>query len=189
MPLAYTPNSPIPLHLTISCVDSMGFDLLSTPTAFTRAVTATRVVSTGQEADRDVSSQCNNLSTEEVARASFWPSSEVSYENGVRSFHGEIQLPTGLKPSFVFPNISLRYYVNFHVPSATGFTYISPGGSNQPALSQEIRIVTHNAPGFIPRSQVPGPSALADGVRGIPSRTDWTDAETMYRSVFKDFFA
>ncbi|KAK0204943.1 hypothetical protein DFS33DRAFT_1258145 [Desarmillaria ectypa] len=151
-PLSYAVRSPIPLLITFECNDGQALDLLANPKA-TRLFLV-RSIATGANApDEDTPKRSNNLFLEGVAQAVFWPSSVPGSTEGTRSLQGELNLKSSLKPTFVFPRISISYSLDLLPFEPPGFSPSSKEGDI--LLSQRVEIVTRSAPGVITRSYAP----------------------------------
>ena len=67
---------------------------------------------TGSEATNDIESgRTDNHFIEHVGQAYFWQSKEGAEEKNKRVFQGEMELVRSLKPSFKFPNFTIRVSV------------------------------------------------------------------------------
>ncbi|THH08878.1 hypothetical protein EW145_g2410 [Phellinidium pouzarii] len=153
-PLSYATGSPIPLLLTLTSADAQVLDLLSQPSAI--SVFLTRTIAIGSTAtDETAPRRSNNTFLEHINRAFWWPSEEGAPQEDTRVLHGEIDVKKGMRPGFVFPRLSIRYYLSMLPFSASGFVQTETAAPNSPLLSEKISIVTENAPGVIPRSHAP----------------------------------
>jgi hypothetical protein len=66
-------------------------------------------MATGSDAViEDVTRRSNNFFRESVGQAIFWTSKEGAPQEGTRSLQGELDIKKTLKPSFLFPRLSIR---------------------------------------------------------------------------------
>ncbi|KAK0446289.1 hypothetical protein EV421DRAFT_1933444 [Armillaria borealis] len=151
-PLSYAVRTPIPLMITFECNDRQALDLLANPNAM--RLFLVRSIATGANAtDEDIPKRSNNLFLEGVGQAVFWPSSIRGSTEGTRSLQGELNLKSSLKPTFVFPRISINYSLDLLPFEPPGFSPSSKEGAI--LFSQRVEIVTRPAPGVITRSYAP----------------------------------
>ncbi|KAI0319527.1 hypothetical protein OF83DRAFT_1109896 [Amylostereum chailletii] len=156
-PTSYVTGSPIPLFLTLRSTDVHALDLLAPG----MNVRLARLLAVGNVAtDESVARRSNNTFVTPVAKAVFWPASPPSpdldkarVENGERILHGELHIPKGVKPSFVFPKISMRYQVLFFPPMSSGFVSSTP--PDTPLTAEPVTITLHKPPGVVYRSFAP----------------------------------
>ncbi|KAK7436992.1 hypothetical protein VKT23_006722 [Stygiomarasmius scandens] len=153
-PLSYPVKSPIPFFISLTSRDSddQALDVLSAPSAI--KLFLVRSMATGSDAiidDDSVKRRSNNFFKEGVGQAIFWPSSEGSM--GMRQLQGELEIKQGLKPSFVFPRLSIRYTLDLLPFEAPGF--VSSSGDKEYLHSERIAITTQPASGPAPKSYAP----------------------------------
>ncbi|KAF8508226.1 hypothetical protein JB92DRAFT_3145108 [Gautieria morchelliformis] len=149
-PLCYTRGTSIPFRLTLSCSDRQALDLFAGRGSL--SIRLERVLRTGQGAtDEAKATRTDNVFVINVGKGIYWPSEDDNTSNTseTRKLVGEIPVAVELKPSFVFPRITMRYRVTLAL--------IAPGfdSENSGAFSREVEIATVLAPGPIPRSMVP----------------------------------
>ena len=105
----YSPNSPIPIWITVSGSDNQANALISTPKSL--AVRLRRSLAIGVDADDDKREERTDTTFLEVtARGVIWPPDDNPGESNSdkRVLEGELFVPIKTKPSFIFPNVSLR---------------------------------------------------------------------------------
>ncbi|THH15562.1 hypothetical protein EW146_g4934 [Bondarzewia mesenterica] len=146
-PLCYATNTSIPLHMTLRSADQVAVDFLSSP-----QVIIVRLVRTVAINDNSMLRASNSFD-DFLGRAVFWTIEEQSSQPGKKALWGELHLRKGLKPSFVFQKISLRYTISLYPPQASGFVLSS--SPHQPLASQEVRVALMNPPGIRCRSYAP----------------------------------
>ncbi|KIK55150.1 hypothetical protein GYMLUDRAFT_176063 [Collybiopsis luxurians FD-317 M1] len=150
-PLAFPLRSPIPLFLTLRSVDQQALDILSNPTAV--RVFLVRSLANGSDAVDDTAvRRSNNFFTESAGQAVFWPSSR---NVNSRTLQGELEVKHGVKPSFVFPRLSIRYTIDLLPFVAPGFQLDKMTNEDPTLLSEPITICTTHTPGVVPRSYMP----------------------------------
>lgn len=82
-------------------------DVLGKPSAI--RLRLVRSMATGSEATDDMGPRrTDNHFPEHVGQAYFWDSKEGAVEVNKRVFQGEMELVKTLKPSFTFPNFTIR---------------------------------------------------------------------------------
>ncbi|KAK0500298.1 hypothetical protein EDD18DRAFT_1149347 [Armillaria luteobubalina] len=151
-PLSYAIRTPIPLTITFECSDRQALDLLANPRAV--RLFLVRSIATGANATgEDIPKRSNNFFLEGVGQAVFWPSSIRRSTEETRSLQGELNIKSSLKPTFVFPRISISYSLDLLPFEPTGFSPSSKEGAI--LLSQRVEIMTRPAPGVITRSYAP----------------------------------
>ncbi|KAF8527348.1 hypothetical protein JB92DRAFT_2698783 [Gautieria morchelliformis] len=147
-PLCYTRGTSIPFRLTLSCSDRQALDLFAGRGSL--SIYLVRVLRTGQDAtDEAKPTRTDNVSVKNVGKGIYWPSEDDDDTSETRKLVGEIPVAGELKPSFVFPRVTMRYRVTLAL-GAPGFDSESSG-----TFSREVDIATVLAPGPIPRSMVP----------------------------------
>lgn len=151
-PLSYAVRSPIPLVIKFECNDRQALDLLANPKA-TRLFLVRSIATGANATDEGTPKRSNNLFLEGVGKAVFWPSSISGSTEGTRSLQGELNLKSSLKPTFVFPRLSIGYSLDLLPFEPPGFSPSNKEGTI--LLSQRIEIVTRPAPGVITRSYAP----------------------------------
>ncbi|THH15557.1 hypothetical protein EW146_g4933 [Bondarzewia mesenterica] len=148
-PFTYASNSPIPLLLTLKSADTQALDLLASKPS----LELVRTVALGSGATDDAGPRrSNNTFTGTVARAVFFPQDNDS-EMDERVLQGELHVPKGLKPSFTFPRLSLRYTLSFFPPRVAGFVPSTP--TDEPMIAEHVTITLASAPGVLMRSYAP----------------------------------
>ncbi|KAF9477992.1 hypothetical protein BDN70DRAFT_809665 [Pholiota conissans] len=106
-PLCYAVGSPIPLVITFTGEDPHALDVLAEPRAI--RLLLRRSIATGLEATDDNSARRTNNHFYKISgMAYFWPSWEATAAPNKRVLQGELELPRDLKPSFKFPNFTIR---------------------------------------------------------------------------------
>ena len=66
-------------------------------------------MATGDEAtDENGARRTDNHFSQDMGIGYFWPSQEGAAQSLKRVFQGELEVAKGLKPSFIFPKVSLR---------------------------------------------------------------------------------
>lgn len=109
-PLQYALGSLIPLHLVLESEDPQALDILSSPTAM--HVELVRAMTTGSEATAEnPERRTDNFFTVASSRAYFWDVNEPGDGPNRRTLQGEIDLEMKLKPTFVFPRLSIEVSV------------------------------------------------------------------------------
>ncbi|KAI0052249.1 hypothetical protein FA95DRAFT_1483827 [Auriscalpium vulgare] len=158
LPLSCASNSPLPLLMTLRGTDAQALDLL----AAAPHVQLQRVVAIGSDAtDESVARRSNNTFIAVLAKAAFWPDEAMAEANkkngsgasGIKVMQGELYLPKGIKPTFSFPRLSVRYNLVVLPPQVSGFVPSVPVA--EPLLSERITVALANARGVVPRSHVP----------------------------------
>jgi hypothetical protein len=88
--------------------DSQALDLLSSPTAM--RVELIRIITMGSEATAENSERKSspNYVATVASRAYFWNIHEPGEGQNCRILQGEVDLETTLKPTFVFPRLSIE---------------------------------------------------------------------------------
>jgi hypothetical protein len=101
----------MPVLCSISCADEQALDLLAQSSALGLLVSRTLAIGTTA---MDVSAQQKHTTFKEVfAKGHWWPSPygvldvKATPGAGVRHMQGELQLRKQMKPSFVFPRLSV----------------------------------------------------------------------------------
>jgi ethanolamine utilization microcompartment shell protein EutL len=107
--LSYAAGMPIPVLCSLRCEDEQALDLLAQSTSVGLLVARTLAVGTTA---MDVAAQQTHTTFKEVmAKAHWWPSDhgvlDVKPGSGVRHVQGEVQLRKIMKPSSVFPRLSV----------------------------------------------------------------------------------
>jgi len=108
-------------------------------------------MATGSDAiidDDSVKRRSNNFFKEGVGQAIFWPSSEGSI--GMRQLQGELEIKQGLKPSFVFPRLSIRVsemaVISFSVLKRHDSTHWTSSRLKHPVLYLLLEIKSISTP-------------------------------------------
>ncbi|THU84184.1 hypothetical protein K435DRAFT_733492 [Dendrothele bispora CBS 962.96] len=169
-PLLYPVKSHVPLLVSLVSRDGdeQALDILASPSAI--KLFLFRSMATGSDAiidDDSIKRRSNNFFRERMGQAIFWTESSFSQakgmEQGRRQIQGEIEIKQGLKPSFIFPRLSIRYTLDLLPFEAPGFQS-SPLPSSQSSSSvverdilhsERITITSQPAPGFAPKSYAP----------------------------------
>ncbi|KAJ3572953.1 hypothetical protein NP233_g2737 [Leucocoprinus birnbaumii] len=153
-PLEYAIGSPLPLYLVIESEDEQAMEVLSSPTAI--RVELTRAMTTGSEATAEKAERrSNNFFVVALSRAFFWVVDEPGCGPNRRVLHGEIDLEAKLKPTFVFPRLSIEYAVDFIGFETTGWVAEGQTSKAGPTLSEPVMIVSRQLSGVITRSNAP----------------------------------
>ncbi|KAH8105012.1 hypothetical protein DFH11DRAFT_1550581 [Phellopilus nigrolimitatus] len=126
--LTYTRGSVIPCHLTLRSSDRQALDLLSTPQS-PRVLLRRRLTTRGAIASREKPAlstlEDDDSETQPLAKA-VWalPRPGTQPENRddlTRSLMGELSVPLGCTPSFVFGGFHLEYFIDVYSPMPAGF--------------------------------------------------------------------
>jgi len=151
-PLSYAIGSPIPLYMTLTSDDSQALDLLSTPSSIKVQLFRARAV--GSSALKtDTAGRSDNTFREVCGTAVFWPTTmEDASVDGKRRLQGELEVRKWLKPSFTFPQFTLKYSVSLMRFDAPGFVQT---GTDPVLQTEKVVIHTANAIGVTPRSYAP----------------------------------
>ncbi|KAF5391540.1 hypothetical protein D9757_002499 [Collybiopsis confluens] len=150
-PLAFPLRSPIPLFLTVRSKDQQALDIISSPTAI--RVFLVRSLANGSDAIDDAAvRRSNNFFTESVGQAVFWPTSR---DANSRTLQGELEVRHGVKPTFVFPRLAIRYSIDLLPFDAPGFQLDNVADEDPVLLSDQVTICTTHTPGITPRSYMP----------------------------------
>ena len=105
--LSYAVGSAIPFIITLTGGDAQTLDVLGKPSAI--RLRLVRSLATGSEATDDMGPRrTDNHFLEHVGHGYFWDSNEGAVEANKRVFQGEVELVKTLRPSFIFPNFSIR---------------------------------------------------------------------------------
>lgn len=148
--LCYALGSPLPVILTLTSTDNQALDVLSAPSAC--RLHLIRSLANGSDATCDAATRrSSNFFSESVSQASFWPSTEGAREDFKRTLHGELEIHKGMKPSFTFPRLTIRYTLNLLAFDTPGFT----SATDDPLLIEKVTIVSSQAPGIVARSHIP----------------------------------
>jgi len=123
--ITYSPNSPIPLWVILES-DRQATDLLVASKTF--RVRLRRSVAIGSDAVDDKREERTDTTFEEVcAEGLFWPASVANHPSGdvndevqTKSLEGEVYIPNATKPSFIFPGVSVRYFIDFYLSETAG---------------------------------------------------------------------
>ena len=112
--LTYSPNSPVPIWITVTGTDDQAIALLVSSKSL--LVRLRRSLAIGLDADDNNRVERTDTTFLEVcARGVIWPLSEdpeVKEVSAKRVLEGELFVPVKTKPSFIFPNVSLRVRFN-----------------------------------------------------------------------------
>jgi len=152
--LSYAVGSAIPLVITFTGDDAQSLDVLGKPSAI--RLRLVRSMATGSEATDDMGSRrTDNHFPEHVGQAYFWDSKEGAVEVNKRVFQGEMELVKTLKPSFTFPNFTIRYKLELLPFEAAGFVRPVYEGKDSVLLSEQVTLTTRQIPGLTTRSYAP----------------------------------
>jgi len=152
-PLSYAVGSAIPFIITFKGDDAQVLDVLGKPS--TVRLRLVRSMATGSEATDDMGSRrTDNHFLEQVGQAYFWDSKGAQDVNK-RVFQGEMELVKTLKPSFKFPNFTIRYKLELSPFEAAGFVGPVYEGKYPALLSEQVTITTKQIPGLTIRSYAP----------------------------------
>ncbi|CCL99286.1 uncharacterized protein FIBRA_01302 [Fibroporia radiculosa] len=151
-PLSFARGSAIPLFVTISSTDEQALDLLASPGAVKIYLIRYRVLGTHATEDK-YSDHSSHVFHERVGAAYFWPSTERASGDRVRMMQGELNVEVSSKPSFIFPEFSLRYKLALFPPHAPGFS--SKLTADKPLVVEEVTVTTAEAAGVYSRSYAP----------------------------------
>lgn len=164
-PLCYARGSVIPLSLLFSCRDTQALDLFSTRKAIDvrlRRQVHYRHEHVRGEINRPAgmsgfNQKTKNKLTEDSALAVWWLSAEgcpVTNDGWVtRRMHGEVSLPTSLKPSCEISHFRISYTVALFPFDTPGFQPAlsdHPGHSLEPLVDKRVGIAT-----MLPRGPKP----------------------------------
>ncbi|KDR85823.1 hypothetical protein GALMADRAFT_234914 [Galerina marginata CBS 339.88] len=151
-PLSYAVDSPIPLIITLSGEDPHALDVLAHPSAV--QLRLRRSMATGREAtDDDGARRADNHFVEDFGSAYFWPSRQGAVGLNTRVMEGELELLKSLKPSFKFPNVTVRYSLDLLGFTATGF--VANEDNDAVLLKEQVTIVTRQIIGLVSYSYAP----------------------------------
>ncbi|KIJ38696.1 hypothetical protein M422DRAFT_258566 [Sphaerobolus stellatus SS14] len=158
-PLSYTRGTSIPFYIQLQSSDRQALDLFSSRGSLTIALARTlymQSAATSVEDSRSSANKTNKVFTSVVGQAIYWPTDDNDLNSATRTLEGEIPIRVDLKPSFVFPNISIKYHVSFFI-SAPGFTATAEGSEpvNLPLFNHEVEIASILPTGPVPRSRIP----------------------------------
>ncbi|GJJ15594.1 hypothetical protein Clacol_009872 [Clathrus columnatus] len=150
-PLSYTRGLFIPFSLTLSCPDTQALDLFTGRGSLD--IKLNRSLSVGATASQaKVPGQRTDTTFHiTVAEGIYWLADGNVLDSETRRLEGEIPLKPDLKPTFVFPNVTVKYTVTFALTVA-GFVVLSNNGE-APVYEQEVEITTLMPPGAVPRSR------------------------------------
>ncbi|KAF9267952.1 hypothetical protein L218DRAFT_654615 [Marasmius fiardii PR-910] len=169
-PLCYARGSIIPLSILFSCTDTQALDFFSAQKAIDvrlRRQVHYRHEHVRGEINRPAgmfgfNQKTKNKSSEDSASAVWWLSPEAcpEPERGwiTRRMHGEISLPTSLKPSFEISHFRISYAVALFPFDTPGFQVAVPDHPNinlEPLLEQRVGIATMLPRGPRPTSRAP----------------------------------
>ncbi|KAF8150703.1 hypothetical protein B0H34DRAFT_665697 [Crassisporium funariophilum] len=153
-PLSYALGSSIPLMVTFTSSDLQALDVLANPAAI--KLRLMRSMATGLEATDDNGvRRTDNHFQQTAGMAYFWPSREGAEKSNKRVLQGELELVRALKPSFKFPNITIRYTLDLLPFTAAGFVDATNEGKDTVLLSESVNIATRQIPGLVVRSYAP----------------------------------
>lgn len=148
-PVTYASDSPIPLILTFQSTDAQALDLLASKPS----VELIRIVAIGSGAsDEAVPRRSNNTFYSTITRAAFFPSEDIG-KTGKITLQGELHVPKGIKSSFTFPRLSLKYIIALLPPRIAGF--VPSMDANEHLISERVTITLASAPGIRMRSYAP----------------------------------
>ncbi|KAF5360495.1 hypothetical protein D9756_004927 [Leucocoprinus leucothites] len=153
-PLEYALGSPLLLYLVIESEDEQALNVLTSPTAV--RVDLVRAMSTGSDATAEKPERrSNNFFTSALSRGYFWGVDEAGCGPNRKVLHGEIDLEAKLKPTFVFPRLSIEYTVNFVGFEATGWATESQSSKGTTMLSEPVKVTSRQLAGSVTRSTAP----------------------------------
>lgn len=113
--MQYALGSPVPLHLVLESEDTQALDIISTPAAV--KVDLVRAMTTGIEATAEnPERRTDNFFTIPLSGAYFWKVNEPGDGPNRRVLQGEIDIGTKLKPTFVFPGLSVEVGIRTFIP-------------------------------------------------------------------------
>jgi len=150
-PLSAARGTSIPFTITLSCPDQQALDLFSGRGSLTVKLIRTLVISTkvpGRSKD-GTNRRLDTVLTADVGEGVYWPAEDNVPTSDSRRLDGEIYVQSDLKPSFVFPTMTLKYHVSFAL-TAPGFK-----GVETPTYSCEVEIATIMPLGPAPRFKMP----------------------------------
>lgn len=101
----------IPFHLRLYSPDQQALDLFATRGSLTFALIRTLYIqSTAIAGDTNKSdiNRTNKIFTRNVGNGAYWPADDNDTKSKNRKLDGEIPVRADLKPSFVFPNTSIK---------------------------------------------------------------------------------
>jgi hypothetical protein len=161
--------------VTLRSSHSDALDLFSSPTALPVHFLRTLALGSAAMSPEAGVRRSNNTLVDVIARACWWPEASAgAATEGERRLRGEVQLPKGLKPSFLFPRHSLwvrlgltrldssivcsrcitrQYTLVLLPPSPTGFA--PAANPTEPLTHERVKVTTANARGVVPRSDAP----------------------------------
>jgi hypothetical protein len=150
-PLSYAIGSPIPLMITLSGEDPQALDVLANGSRI--QLRLRRSMATGMEAaDDNGARRTDNYFLQDSGTAYFWPSREGAEEPNKRVLQGELEVAKALKPSFKFPQVTIRYSLELVGFTAAGFVM---NKGNDVLLKEEVTIATRQIPGLVTHSYAP----------------------------------
>ncbi|KAF8815522.1 hypothetical protein BYT27DRAFT_7193253 [Phlegmacium glaucopus] len=139
--LSYAIGSAIPFIITLTGDDAQVLDVLGNPSAI--RLRLVRSMATGSEAMDDKGVRLTGTHFQEGGK-----------EVNKRVFQGELELVKTLKPSFKFPNFTIRYMLELLPFEAAGF--VEAANEEDPVLlSEQVTLTTRQIPGLITRSYAP----------------------------------
>jgi len=151
-PLSYATGSPIPFMLTFTGQDESVLDAFAMAKAI--QLRLRRSMATGDEAtDENGARRTDNHFSQDMGIGYFWPSQEGAAQSLKRVFQGELEVAKGLKPSFIFPKVSLRYTLVLLPFDVQDFVPSSP--PSPVLISEPVKICTRQVPGLKIHSYAP----------------------------------
>lgn len=151
-PLSFARGSPIPLFLTVAGADEQAVGVLAAPAAIKVHLRRSRVLgpyATNEEADPPSDKVFRDI----VGTAYFWPLEQGSSGRTAQTLQGELSVNVGLKPSFTFPEFSLKYHLVLLPPQASGFS--CKGSASEALLTEQAVIASAEAMGVLSRRFAP----------------------------------
>lgn len=172
--LSFARGSPIPLFLTVAGADEQAVGVLAAPAAIKVHLRRSRVL--GQYAtDEEASPPSDKVFRDIVGTAYFWPLEQGSSGRTAQTLQGELSVNAGLKPSFTFPEFSLKvrgcplekaattltlaamyfrqYHLVLHPPQVSGFSCKVSAG--EALLTEQVVIASAEAVGVLSRPFAP----------------------------------
>ncbi|KAF5326926.1 hypothetical protein D9619_004162 [Psilocybe cf. subviscida] len=152
IPLSYATGSPIPFMATFTGQDASVLETVAVAKAI--QLRLRRSMATGDEATDDNGvRRTDNHFSQDMGIGYFWPSQEGAAQPLKRVFQGELEVVKGLKPSFIFPKVSLRYTLVMLPFDIQGFVPSSP--PSPVLLSEPLKICSRQVPDLKIHSYAP----------------------------------
>ncbi|KAF8516807.1 hypothetical protein BU17DRAFT_76555 [Hysterangium stoloniferum] len=161
--LSVARGTSIPFTITLNCSDKQALDLFSARGSLSVKLVRSLIigVKATEGSKAGPNQRTDTVFTTDVGEGVYWPAEDNVPSSESRRLDGEISVKTDLKPSFVFPNMTLKYHVSFAL-TAPGF--IIPEGVETPTYSCEVEVATIMPLGPAPRSKIP--AAIQQGESG-----------------------